>query len=470
TFAATVRALPEANELKMLEEALLTGGPVASGADVVMHFAGAISMAARNYARQCEAEALLGEEGRREMLVAVVEAARAVAFACGVEVIPPVEVDLDCPTLKKQQIEAMQRQAEQRRAADQVDHLRRSAELFSQFEAIRASTPGLSPGQALGRMGLADQADVFRATLAASALTAGGMRLWAVAGPHLVRIDGDESPRAELIPVPWDLGPLRSVRGDGCGGLLLGCRTGVLRVNPDSPTDARRYHDPGVTSQLGFNCAIVRDGRIWAAHGEAGLVCWDETEPEKPRKSVRPESAPVAGFAPRNLLWAGSNRVVFSSGPRMFAIGEDGSPTPMGDAADADVIAIVSRPGWIITAHADGEVCSWSADDLKLNGRQHRAGRVGAAAALPWLGDARVLLATVDGPVICVGMDDELITQYVSAYRGMRMVAGAADIVAGVSADRQRVVLWHTWDGRKPFADLHVYGLAKHRVADVAFG
>ncbi|MGD0464373.1 MAG: hypothetical protein ABSB74_17965 [Tepidisphaeraceae bacterium] len=468
-FTGTVRALPEANELKMLEEALLSGGSVASGADVVKHFAGAISMAARKYASQREAQALVGEEGRREMVVAVVEAARAVAFACGVEVIPPVQVDLDCPTLKRQQIEAMQRQAEQRRAADQVDHLRRSAELFNQFEAIRASTPGLSPGQVLSRMNLADQADVFRAILAASALTAGGATLWAVAGPHLVRIDGDESPRAELIAVPGDLGPLRSVRGDGCGGLLLGCRTGVLRVNPESPNEARRYHDPGVTSQLGFNSAIVRDGRIWAAHGEAGLVCWDENEPENPRKSVRPASGPIAGFAPRNLLLAGSNRLIFSSGPRMFVIGEDGSLTPMGEAADADVIAIISRSGWIITAHDDGKVCSWSADDLKLDSRQHRAGRVGAAGALPWLGDARILLATEEGPLICVGMDDELITQYASAYRGMRMVAGAADMVAGVSADRQRVVLWHTWDGRKPFADLHVYGPAKHRVADVAF-
>ena len=51
TFSATVRALPEPNELKMLEEALLAGGSVASGADVVRHFAGAISVAARKCAR-----------------------------------------------------------------------------------------------------------------------------------------------------------------------------------------------------------------------------------------------------------------------------------------------------------------------------------------------------------------------------------------------------------------------------------
>ncbi len=122
------------------------------------------------------------------MLVVIVEAARAVAFASGVEVIPPVQVELDCPTLKREQIEALERQAVQRCAADQVDYLRRSAELFGQFEAIRAASPGLSPGQVLSRMGAADQADVFRAILAASSQTSKRSQLWGVAGPYLIRI------------------------------------------------------------------------------------------------------------------------------------------------------------------------------------------------------------------------------------------------------------------------------------------
>ncbi len=452
----------------MLEEALLAGGSVASGADVVRHFAGAISMAARKYARECDAESLVGDEKRREMLVLIVAAARAVAFACGIELIPPVQIDLDCPTLKREQVEAMQREASHRRAADQVDYLRRSAELFGQFEAVRASAPGLSPGQVLSRMSSADQPDVFRAVLAASAQTVAHAKLWAVAGSQLIRIDGD-SPQAELIAVPGDLGPLRSVRSDGCGGLLLGCRAGVLRVNPESTEEPRRYFDPGLTGQLGFNSAVLRDGRIWAAHGEAGLVCWDEGEPEKPRQSIRPASGPIPDFSPRNLLVVGANRLVFSSGPRVFVLGNDGSATPLGDVGEGDVVGIVSRPGWIIAAHDDGEMCAWSADNLKLEDRQRRAGRTGAAAGLPWLGDSRVLLASEDGPVVCVGMDDEVVTQYASAYRGLRMVAGAADRVAGVSADRQRLVIWAAWDGRKPLVDLHLYGMARHRVADIAF-
>jgi hypothetical protein len=153
----------------------------------------------------------------------------------------------------------------------------------------------------------------------------------------------------------------------------------------------------------------------------------------------------------------------------MIAVSQDGSLTPLAPLADADIVAIVTQPARILTAHADGQICSWNADELKLDCKQRRAGRINAAAVLPWLGDARLLLATEDGPVICLGPDDELLTQYSSAYQGLRIAAGAADAVAAVTSDRQRVILWHSWDGRRPYADLYLYGLTKHRIGDIAF-
>ena len=59
-------------------------------------------------------------------------------------------------------------------------------------------------------------------------------------------------------------------------------------------------------------------------------------------------------------------------------------------------------------------------------------------------------LLTEDGPVVCVGPDDELLTQFTSVYPGLRIAAAAADAIAAVTADRQRLVLWHPWDGRRP--------------------
>ena len=233
-FTTSTRALPQPNELKMLDEALFGSRSAVTLADVVAHFSEAISAAARKHARAVEAQTLLGDEGKQALTTALMQAAGAVAFCCGIELLPPAQVDLDCPTLQRQRFEEMQRQTAQRRAADQVADLRHSAELFGQFEAIRAAAPQLSPGQVLGRVAVADQADVFRAGPGIGRERCGG-NLWAVAERNLVRIDRGESIRPEILDIPPDLGPLRSVRSDGAGGLLLGCRAGVLRVNPESP-------------------------------------------------------------------------------------------------------------------------------------------------------------------------------------------------------------------------------------------
>jgi hypothetical protein len=468
SFTCSVRALPDTNELKMLDEALLGSRPAAMLNDVTSHFAEAIVSAARKHAEQMDARKLLGDSGIQALAAAIVEAANAVAFGCGIEILQPAQVELECPTLQRQRFEEMDRRAAQRRAADQVDQLRRSAELLKQFEAVRATAPELSPGQILSRMSATDQADVFRAMILASSQRSAQSRLWAAAGNSLIKIAG-ESPIPELLAVPDHLGPLRSVRPDNFGGLLLGCQTGVMRMNVDSPNSAIEYRDPVVAIRLGFNAAVIVGDRLWASHGEAGLVGWMIDKPEKPFVALRPAAAKIRGFSPRNLTPLDGQRILFSSGGQLIAGSNDGEITPLGQPAEADVIGILAQPHRILTAHSDGQVCTWSRDDFKIDCRQRRTGRIAAAAVLPWLGDARLLLATEDGPVICIGPDDELVTQYTSVYPGLRIIAAATNAVAAVTADRQRLLLWRPWDGKKPVCDLFLYGLARHRIADIAF-
>jgi hypothetical protein len=88
---------------------------------------------------------------------------------------------------------------------------------------------------------------------------------------------------------------------------------------------------------------------------------------------------------------------------------------------------------------------------------------------MPWLGDVRLLLANDDGPVDCIGLDDALVSEYLSPYRGLKILTAAADLIAAVSPDRQRVIFWHSWDGQRPIGEVHVTGKVKHRVADVEF-
>jgi hypothetical protein len=468
-FMATVRALPEENELRMLEEALLGTKSAVTSGDVIDYFATAILAAARKFSTGWEAKALLAEDGRRKLLDAVLESAGGVGFGCGIEVIQPAQVDLDCPTLNRQQIEQMQRQAAERRAADQMDYLKRSAELFGQFESIRAATPRLSPGQVLARVSDADQADVFRAVVLASAQKRSQAKLWAVAGNYLICIDGEESAQPEMIDVPPNLGPVRSVRGDGEGNLLLGCRSGILRVNPEAVGDAGQFADPQTTSQLGFNSALVSGDKLWAAHGEAGLVCWRLDEPKNPQVAIRPAGSNIAGFSPRNLVRLDSQRLLLSSGKQLVLVSSEGGLQPIPHSGDSEIVGICPQEQRILTAHADGQICSWSPETWEITCKQRRSGNVLAAAALPWLGDVRLLLATETGGILCVGPDDEVLTQYSSPYQGLRIVAAVADKIAAVTSDRQRIMIWHSWDGKKPFLDLYLYGMAKHRIADISF-
>ena len=73
-----------------------------------------------------------------------------------------------------------------------------------------------------------------------------------------------------------------------------------------------------------------------------------------------------------------------------------------------------------------------------------------------------------DGAIECIGVDDQLVTQYVMTIAAA-MLAASADVVAAVSADRQRIIFWHAWDGREPFEEIHVTSQTRHRIADIDF-
>src|SRR5439155_5067426 len=106
----------------------------------------------------------------------------------------------------------------------------------------------------------------------------------------LLRISTTESQRnaAQVIPLPSDLGPLRSVQSisPDRSDLLIGAQLGVLLVDPENPSAATRYRDVGVTSALGFNSAAVAGNILWASHSEAGVVAWQLDAPDQPLRTI----------------------------------------------------------------------------------------------------------------------------------------------------------------------------------------
>jgi hypothetical protein len=198
---------------------------------------------------------------------------------------------------------------------------------------------------------------------------------------------------------------------------------------------------------------------------------WAVDQPGQPVEMFRDvgdDATRSPGFAHLRAL---ADRIVYSRGPELRGRTRGGGEIePLALGAEP-IVGIVPRGDGCIVVCASGEVIALDAGhDRAPPPAQRRCGRARGAAALPWLGDSRLLLATDDGPVCCVGVDDSLVTQYVSPHRGLKALAATNRLVAGVTGDRQRIVMWNSWDGTRPVSELHVGALTKHRVADVCFG
>jgi hypothetical protein len=465
-FACSLEVVNNNTDRKMFAEVMLADRDAVTVDDLRAHFSGALRSAALETAKKYPADEWLAEKHSGELIEALSKSAERIAFACGMRALAPYQLELNSPTLEQQRLEEIQRERTRERVAGQVEHLKHAGELLKHFQELRRDAPDLNAGQVLSQIAPADRGTMLETLLMASAQSSESCGCMLVAGPTLLRIElDDDQPRTRTIELATDLGPLRSVRSatiDGETRLLIGARSGVIVADAQSPEVATSYADSSVQSQLGFNSAIVQRSRILATHTEAGLVAWNLGDANAAPVRLSPHGA-------RNLVALVADSAAMSSGNRLGLLrGNDIDFREI--QSEADIIALVRTDAVrLLVVHADGLVAIYDLAQDRFVDREPRGGKIAAATALPWLGSSRLLLTTESGAVDCVGADDQLVTRYLSNRGAMRMIAASARHVAGVTPDRQRLILWNSWDGRKPLAEVHITGLTHHRVADVQF-
>jgi hypothetical protein len=495
SFTCSIAALDEPSERRMLEEVFLGRGfgfAVTTDA-VAAHFAPALRAAASKEAGHHNAADWVEGDLKQPMTDAIAQAAKAVAFSAGLEILPPFDISFESPTFQSQKVEAMERTLAERRVAGQVEHFERASRLLKQFKDLREAAPELSPADVLKQISPADQGQMLQTLLLAAGKTQTTACLWAVAGNSLIKINGRATPATlELVAIPQTLGPLRSVqpaRVDGKDMLLIGAQSGIIAFDPEM-RQSQEYADRTIDSQLGFSKAVVWNGQIWGCHGDAGVVAWKIGDTASPIKVMRPADlrgadnpppipttpAPMTSMSMstrtsgiRNLTALDEDRLVLSVGHSLAVIGKDGARTTLPMPHGAEIAAIFIDGTRLVVVQDDGTLSLLDRLSLAPISQQRRTGRVTAAAMLPWLGSNRLLVASDEGPIYCVGLDDELVTTYLSSHRGLRVLTASVDLLGAVSSDRQRVVLWNSWDGKKPLAELSIVSAAKHRVGDIEF-
>jgi hypothetical protein len=295
-----------------------------------------------------------------------------------------------------------------------------------------------------------------------------------VAGQSLLRFEaGTGDTDARNIELPATLGPFRSVQSDenDSSHLLIGARSGVIRLDPQVASSPELYSAGNVTSQLGFNRVISWPSRggLAASHSELGIIFWKFGQTERPESRIDHAAISSDAAGAKNLQILDDDRLIFAAGNRLLTsdmIEVKSLPT----ASSTDIIALLRDEHGILVIHEDATICRLNPATLSSECITRRSQRISAAAILPWLGTSRLLLATEDGSLECIGLDDSLVTQYQSPHRGLRAVCAAGGLVAALSGDRQRLILWNTWDGRRAIDEIFLLSHTRHRAAGINFG
>lgn len=462
-FSCTAGAIDEPAERQLFSEAF-SASPQSGSQTAIAHFLPSLRSAGADLGRQENADELLGAPARSRWIQALRTAANETAFACGIEVLAPFEVEVTSPTLQKERLEQMQRLATERRSADRVEHLARAAELLRQWESLKADVPAITPGKLLEQINPADRGQMLDTLLMASAGGPNGQSqtdLWAVSGSSLVQIGCKQDfSKPQMFALSATIGPLRSIRGDN-GRLQIGARGGIFIADPANPAAATAYQHAKLTSEFGFTAVTAIGDHLWACHREGGLVGWDVNQPGEPMTVFSP-----AGFGaePRHL----TPRGVFAAGTKLFRLTPTG-PIPSAFAANAPIVALLPMNDQLIVVDENGAVTTLYEPTLETIDQLPAGGRVTAAALLPWLGSSRLLLNRTDGPIECIGLEDQLVTRFGGHQTGMRALTANTAKIAAMSNDRLRLLVWNAWDGRTPAAEIHLTSLTQHRIADLTF-
>ncbi|MEM6315368.1 MAG: hypothetical protein AAF743_14850 [Planctomycetota bacterium] len=389
----------------------------------------------------------------------LIDAAKTKLFAVGLQVLPPIECTATSHTLRRARLESVAAEEASRRSEAQAEQLRQAAALLDDVRTTDAPV-----GDLLANVAPAERGGMVQNLLRASAAEASAWTLHVVSGDQVVEVERGGTGELSAQRVEDSLGPLRSIvistrgptaRGPGAEpagrwpsaiGRVLGAQAGVW-------VDDTAFRFDTASSPQGFNGAIVGDGELFATHGEFGVVRWSLD---------RPNEADVIAAPPArcpHLLPDG--RLLFASGREVIV------DTSVVAELTGDVVAIVPVDRRLAAVGSNGSVVLIVANTLDVLETFSVGKQVKHAAALPWLGSARLVLAT-DAGVSVVGPDDGLSSDRAVAG-GCKVVAATADTIAAVTGDRQRVVLLSTWDASAEPVALFVTATTRHRVGDLAF-
>lgn len=460
-LSAAIEVLPDAAELTLFGETF-ADNPVTEE-HVRQYLQPPLRAAAGRVAGESAAELLVSESGEASLAEPLRTAMETAAFGCGLRVHAPVIVRVTSAEFDRRRRERAHRAQTEQLARDRLAAVRQSAVFLNEWHALHRQSPELSPAALLHRLTPTDQAAAVNDALASTEQHPA--RFWAVAGRALVRLDWLDRPADPIaIELPDTLGPLRCVRVAG-DRLLIGARQGVWVLRSSDGSVVRCLVDPNQLGEHGFSDVVEVGPTLWATHREAGLVGW-ATDSDEPTIRVGIESLGGRPAVPHHWLRGGELGAAVDH--QLLRINPSGVPKVRW-TAPAPIVAVLGDQSSAHTVCANGNVACFDVDG-ELRHVRPTLPHVTGACRVPWLWSHRLLLRGSDGVLHCVGLEDDIVSQFASPMELGRSFSAAGGKVIAMTADRTSVVGWTIAQGRQVAHVWNVLSLTHARITDVAGG
>lgn len=424
------------------------------------------------------------------------------AYLAGFETPHDITLTAESPSYQlRQTTERLERQRQQEESR-RLESVRRTADLLAEVRE-----KGLSPADVLSRATPDEAQSLLLSALANESTSAPPARLFAVAGNTLIQVSPTPqgfSPTTHNLPS--EQGPLRSVYLD-FDTLLIGARDGILTLPLSDLTKPTLYRDHPQPTEHGFSF-ITRSGPyLYALHRQRGLVVWHLDNPKEPLTTLRPAmSGPVNPLVPPPLplsqddpsrsilqtqaptaatgsatatnlpsaLYPWQNNAVVAAfsqlellTPETIATRSNSPTSPTTTPSLSGRTLFLALTDDVLTAVTDsGHLHTF--DPLSL----HRTQTIPVnepiltASAFPSPLGTRLIVSTPTS-LLALSPRDAATLRYLSAHRSLKEVAASPTLVAAISPDRMRLILWHPHIPQRPAAELHLATLTKSRLADL---
>lgn len=261
-----------------------------------------------------------------------------------------------------------------------------------------------------------------------------------------------------------DDGPLGQV-------LLVGAARGVyvLLADAEAPMETHVFDETVGELRGGVNCAALTEDHVYATHSEVGLVRWCRHAPGQMRRLL--EELTREAHVVRHVQVQGEN-LWLSTDDKVVCVPLDdpvAGRAVLRTVGRGYVASLQATPEGIYAGTDDGGVLFWPGDKVDepetiVAGRDEPIESVHCR-----------LLGGVDRLIFCDMSDavktrivgDTFECRYAVTGTGVRRCVVAEDLLAGISANRDKVFLWQPDKPDAPAATLQISRLTDHTVQDI---